>query len=59
MIDTVEQRRMLIVAALMVGCVLLFAAAANAADGGYPNAIAVLGHSGATGESSDPNKPRH
>jgi hypothetical protein len=25
--------------------------------GGYPNSIAVLGHSGSTGENSDPNQP--
>src|SRR5215218_6818384 len=35
------------------------ARAATAGQGGYPNSVAVLGHSGATGESSDPNKPRH
>ena len=59
MIDKVGHRRTLIVGALMLGFLLLVTAAANAGHGGYPNSIAVLGHSGATGESSDPNKPLH
>jgi len=59
MVDKVGHRRTLIAGGLMLGFVLLLTATANAAHGGYPNAIAVLGHSGATGESSDPNKPLH
>jgi hypothetical protein len=59
MIDKVWHRRTLSTGALMLGFLLLVTAAPNAAHGGYPNAIAVLGHSGATGESSDPNKPLH
>jgi hypothetical protein len=59
MIDKVGHRRTLMAGALMLGLLLLVTAAANAAHRGYPNAIAVLGHSGATGESSDPNKPPH
>jgi hypothetical protein len=59
MIDMLGHRRTRIAGGLMVGCVLLVTATANAAHHGYPNAIAVLGHSGATGESSDPNKPVH
>ncbi len=41
--------------------VLLLASSASSASFyvGYPSSIAVLGHSGATGESSDPNKPLH
>jgi hypothetical protein len=31
--------------------------AATPAAGGYPNSIAVLGHSGATGQNSDPTRP--
>ena len=41
--------------------VLLLASSASSASFyvGYPSSIAVLGHSGATGESSDPKKPLH
>ena len=59
MIDTMEFRRAVTVGALMLGSLLvaLVTASADAEHGGYPNAIAVLGHSGATGEDSDPKQP--
>ena len=49
--------RSVTLAALTLGCLVLATAAADAAHGGYPDAIAVLGHSGATGENSDPKRP--
>jgi hypothetical protein len=59
MIDKVVDRWSLIAGGLMLGMLLLVTAPATAAHRGYPNAMAVLGHSGATGESSDPSKPLH
>src|SRR5215211_1139964 len=58
MIERVERRRTIAAGvSILVG--LLATAVADAAHGGYPDAMVVLGHSGATGESSDPNKPPH
>ena len=56
MIDEMELPRAVTVGALMLGCLVLVTAAADAAHGGYPDAIAVLGHSGATGYDSDPKR---
>ena len=45
--------------AILLPAILLVAGAASGATGtGYPNSIAVIGHSGATGYDSDPQRSR-
>jgi hypothetical protein len=52
-------RRVATVGMLGLCCALFLVSSAGSASQylGYPNSIAVLGHSGATGENSDPRRP--
>jgi hypothetical protein len=57
--QVVRRRQLWWVGAVAAASAALFAASATAerAHVGYPNSILVLGHSGATGRNSDPQRP--